>query len=235
MNSQKFLYGLRDGVPIGIGYLTVSFSIGIAFQAAGLSPAQGFWFSILNNTSSGEYAGVTAIVSAATILEVIAVTLVVNARYLLMSCALSQKLAPSVPLRQRLLIGFDVTDELFGIAIAQAGYLNPYYYFGAMCSTIPFWSLGAVLGIILGNLMPAYLVSGFSVTLFGMFLAVIIPAGKKDKVVLACIVVCFICSYLAEKLPLISTMSDGSRTIILTITISAIAALLFPKKEEKNS
>ena len=152
-------------------------------------------------------------------------------RYLLMSCALSQKLPQSMPLIFRMIIGFDVTDEMFGISIAQEGYLNEWYFIGAMCMAVPGWSAGAVFGVILGNILSARLVSALSIMLFGMFIAIIIPVGKADKKVLLCIFVSFIASFAFSRL---SSISSGMQTIILTLVISAAAALIFPKKEEQE-
>ena len=158
--------------------------------------------------------------------------LVVNARYMLMSCALSQHLAPGATLAQRLFLAFDLTDEIFGIAIAQPGYLSVWYYAGAMCVAIPGWSLGTVLGILMGSLMPQWAVSGCSVMLFGMFLAIIIPEGKRNRVVLGCIAVGFFSGWLFSVLPVVGEWSEGARILLLTVVISAGAALLFPRKEE---
>ena len=166
-----------------------------------------------------------------TILEVILVTLITNARYLLMSCALSQRLSADTPMRHRLLIGADVTDELFGISIARKGYLAPQYYYGAMITSVPFWATGTALGIVMGNLLPARVVSALGVALYGMFLAVIIPPCRKSRVITCLVAISFICSYLAANLPFISCLSDGNRTILLTVLIAGIAALLFPVKE----
>ena len=125
--SRRVLYeGMRDGFPIALGYFAVSFSLGIAARNAGLTPVQGFLASILNNASAGEYAAFTLIAAGATYWEVAVITLIANARYLLMSCALAQRFSPATPFFHRLLIGYDVTDELFGITIARPGYLNPY-------------------------------------------------------------------------------------------------------------
>ena len=156
-------------------------------------------------------------------------TLIINARYLLMSCALSQRLHPGTPLVHRLLIGFDVTDELFGIAIAQEGFLNVWYFFGAMCAALPGWSLGTLFGALAGNLLPVWAMNGFSVMLYGMFLAIIMPEGKKNHVVLGAIIVSFALSLLAAKL--LPQLSDGMRILLLTILISAGAAILFPREE----
>lgn len=232
-----FLNGIRDGVPIGLGYFAVAFSLGIAARSAGLTPLQGFVASILTNASAGEYAVFSLIAANAAYLEVALVTLIANARYLLMSCALSQRLSPSASLPWRLTVGFGITDEIFGISIARPGYLDPLYSFGALCFASPCWAAGTALGIIAGNLLPARIVSALSVALFGMFLAVIIPPARKDKVVAGLVLISFAASYAAAVLPLLSSLSDGTRTIILTVVISAAAAILFPVKpnEKENT
>lgn len=233
-NIDALRQGIRDGFPIGFGYLAVSFSLGITARNAGLTPFQSFLTSLLVNASAGEYVGFTLIAAGSTYLEMVFMILVANARYLLMSCAMSQRMRPNAPLHHRLFMAFDITDELFAINIARPGYLHPYYTYGAMLSAAPFWAIGTALGCIAGNLMPQRLVSAFSVALFGMFLAVIIPAARKNRVITGLVVICFAVSYAANYLPLISSISSGTRTIILTVVISAVAAILFPRKEEKE-
>ena len=232
--KRRFVFkeGFLDGIPIGLGYLAVSFSLGIAARNAGLSPFQGFLMSLLNNASAGEYAGLTLIAADAAYVEIALITLITKARYLLMSCALSQKFSPETSLLHRLLVGFDVTDELFGIAIARPGKLNPYYSYGAIAIAAPCWAVGTARGIIAGNLLPLRIVSALSVALFGMFLAIIIPPSRANKVVGVFVLLSFASSYASTLLPYLSTLSDGTRTIILTVALSAIAALLFPIKQE---
>ena len=150
-----FLAGVRDGVPIGLGYLAVAFSLGIAARSAGLNAFQGFLISLLNNASAGEYAAFTVIAADSGFLEMALITLITNARYLLMSCSLSQKFSPDTPLYHRLLVGYDVTDELFGIAIARPGYLDPFYSYGAFVPAIPGWAIGTALGVTAGSILPA--------------------------------------------------------------------------------
>ncbi len=233
--NNAFYQGIKHGIPIGIGYFAVAFSLGIAARNAGLTPFQGFISSALANASAGEYAFFTLIAAHASYFEVALITLITNARYLLMSCALSQRISPSMPFWHRLTIGFDITDELFGIYIARPGYLNPAYCYGAMAVAIPCWATGTAMGIIMGNLLPLRLVSALSVALYGMFLAIIIPPSRKDKVILGLVTVSFLCSYIFYYLPVIRDFSDGNRTIILTVAISAAGALLYPiSQEEKN-
>ena len=204
------------------------------FCDAGFTPFQGFLVSLLNNASAGEYAAFALIMANATYFEVAVITLIANARYLLMSCALAQRFAPETPFWHRLLIGYDVTDELFGITIARPGNLNPYYTYGAILLAAPAWACGTALGIIAGNLLPLRVVSALSVALYGMFLAIIIPPARKDRIVAVLVVISFALSFLCSYLPGISALSEGTRTILLTVAISGAAAVLFPVRQEEN-
>ena len=233
-NKQAVMQGFRDGIPIGLGYFAVAFSLGIAAKNAGLTPFQAFLTSALCHASAGEYAGFTVIAAAASFLEMATITLIANARYLLMSCAMSQRIDREMPFFHRLIMSFFITDELFGIAIARPGCLNPWYSYGAILFASPCWAVGTALGAIAGNLLPLRLVSAFSVALYGMFLAIFIPPARKNKVILGIVVLCFVCSGLGSVLPVISAWSEGTRTIILTLIISAGAALLFPRKSEEE-
>ena len=232
--TQTLKEGFRDGIPIGLGYFAVSFALGVAARRAGLNWFQGFLASLLNNASAGEYAGFKVIEADAPYFEIFLMTLVANARYLLMSCSLSQKFSPGTSLIHRLLVGYDVTDEIFGITIARPGFVDPFYNYGAILIAAPAWSIGTALGIVAGNLLPARIVSALSVALFGMFIAIIIPPSKANNVVGCFVVLSFITSFAAGKLPLISTLSSGTRTIILTVVLAAIAAVLFPVEDEKE-
>ena len=232
--SRVLLAGIRDGLPIGLGYLAVSFSLGIAARNAGLNAFQGFLISLLNNASAGEYAAFTVIAADSGFLEMALITLITNARYLLMSCSLSQKFSPDTPLIHRLLVGYDVTDELFGIAIARPGYLDPFYSYGAFIPAIPGWALGTALGVTAGSVLPARVVSALSVALFGMFLAIIVPPARKNRAVLLCVLVSFVLSGLCAVLPVVKALSEGMRTILLTIVIASAAALLFPVADEED-
>ena len=232
-NRQALLDGFRDGTPIGLGYFVVAFSLGIIAKYVGLSPLQGFVISLLNNASAGEYAAFTVIGSDAPYLEIALLTLVANARYVLMSAVLSQKFSPDTPFYHRIFVGFDVTDEIFGIAIARGGrWLNPFYNYGAMLTALPGWSLGTACGIVAWNFFSPSAVSALSVALYGMFLAVIVPPARKDKVIGASVVASFALSWLAAEF--FPDVSAGNRTIALTILIAGAAAILFPVKEDDD-
>lgn len=227
-NKICFQHGMRDSGPIALGYFAVAFTLGIAARNAGLSALQALIASALNNASAGEYAGFALIAAGGGYLEMAVMTLVVNARYLLMSCALSQKLKPDTPLRHRMAIAYDVTDEIFGICVAQPGYLNPRYAYGAIAVAIPGWAFGTFFGVIMGNVLPTRVVSALSVGLYGMFLAIIIPPARKNRVIAGVVALGFTASYLVNRLPLFSHLSTGIKTIALTVALALLAAFLFP-------
>lgn len=233
-NKEWYKQGLHDGVPIGLGYFAVAFTLGIVAKNAGLTAIQTFLATALTNASAGGYAGFTAIAENSTYIDIALTMLIVNARYLLMSAALSQKLAPNTPLKHRMLVAFDVTDEIFGISVAVNGTLNPYYNYGAMTVSIPCWATGAMMGVLMGNILPQNLVSALSVGLYGMFLAIVIPPARKNKIIAGIVILSMILSFLFTKIPFISGMSSGIRVIVLTVVIALLAAILFPVKEEEN-
>ena len=228
------LKGMKDGVPIMIGYFAVSFTLGIAAKNAGLTPFQAALVSLFNNASAGEFAAFTLIRSGAGYASVALMTLIANARYLLMSFALSQKLEENTGTIKRMILGFDVTDELFGISMMYPGKLDPIYTYGAMLLALPGWSLGTGLGALMGELLPIRIVSALSVGLYGMFIACIIPQAKKDRVVLYLIIACFALSGIVNLMPWFDIIPSGTKVILLTVLIAGAAAVLFPVKEDED-
>ena len=229
-NRTEFLQGLRDGLPIGLGYFAVSFTLGITARRAGLTAFQAALASFLTNASAGEAAGFTVIAEGGCYLSMAIMILVANARYLLMSTALTQKLRPETSILSRLIIGYDVTDEIFGVSIARPGWLCPFYSYGVFVLPLIGWSSGTYLGVMMGNLLPANLVSALSVGLYGMFIAIIIPPARKERVIAVLVALSMILSYACARLPVVSGLSSGTRIIILTVLIAAGAALLRPVK-----
>lgn len=234
-NLTCYKKGLRDGVPIALGYFAVAFTLGIMAKKSGLTPFEAMLTAALTNASAGGFAGFELIGANAPYIEMVIMQIIVNARYLLMSCALSQKISPKTSLLHRCIIAFDVTDEVFGISIAQKGDLNPFYNYGAMSIVIPSWALGTYFGVVMGNVLPVKLVSALSVGLYGMFLAIIIPPARKNPVIAGIIIISFALSLAFSVLPILCDISSGVRVIILTVVISLLAAILFPLKEEEEN
>jgi predicted branched-subunit amino acid permease len=214
-----------------MGYFAVSIALGIAARSAGVSSIQAALTSLLINASAGEYAGFSLIAVGASYVEVTVMEAVANARYLLMSASLSQKLDTRTRTWERLLLGFTVTDEIFGASISVEGKLSPYFTYGAFIIATLGWTSGTFLGAVLGNVLPARLLSALAVGLYGMFISVFIPEAKKNKIVAALVAISFALSYALEKIPVIRDVSSGIRIIILTVAISLGAAIIFPVKE----
>ena len=225
--------GLKDGIPICLGYLAVSFTFGITAVQQGISSLQATLMSTTNYTSAGQFAAISLIVAGAPYLELALAQLVINLRYCLMSAALSQKIQPSISLPHRLLISFGITDEIFGVSVLREGVLSPYYIYGLMSAAMPGWTTGTLLGGVLRNLLPFRLQSALGIAIYGMFIAVIIPPVRKNKTLLALVLVSMVASALFQIAPVLQNISGGFQVILLTLVLSAIAAICFPVKEVK--
>ncbi len=232
--KQWFLRGMRAGVPISLGYFAVALTLGIAAKNAGFTAFEATLTSFLINASAGEYIGFTLISAGAGYAEVFIMEAVANARYLLMSCALSQKLDPKAGIGKRLLLGYCITDEVFGASISVEGHVDPLFTYGAMMVAVPGWSLGTLCGAVLGNVLPIGLLSALSVSLYGMFISVFVPEAKRNKIVAALVLISFALSFAFMKIPLFDGISEGIKIIILTVVISFAAALIFPVKEDNE-
>lgn len=233
-HKSWYVKGLRDGLPIALGYFAVSFALGITAKNAGFTAFQAALTAMLTNASAGAYAGFTLVAAGAGYIEMAVMQFVANARYLLMSCALSQKLDSKTGLIHRLIIGFDITDEIFGISVAVKGKLDPWYTYGAMTVSIPGWAAGTYLGVVVGNVLPTIIVNALSVGLYGMFLAIIIPPARRDKTVGALVIVSMAASFIFAKVPPMSAIPEGVRIIVLTVAISLLAAIICPKGDEHD-
>ena len=216
-----------------MGYFAVAFSLGIIARQAGLTAAIGFVSSFFTRASAGEYGVYTLVAAQAAYAEIVAMCLVVNLRYMLMSAALSQKIAPGTSWFHRILMACCVTDKVFGVSIAHPGYCPPAYTYSAALISTLFWASGCAAGIIAGGMLPTNIVAALSVALYGMFLAIIMPPARDDRHVLYAVAASFALSGACAVAPVVSSWSSGTRTIVLTILISAVAAWLKPVKPEE--
>lgn len=233
--KKWFLKGLRDGIPIMLGYFAVSIALGIwAGGNAGMTAPQATLASALIMASAGQYVGFRLIAEGAGYMLVVLNEAVANARYLLMSAALSQKVDGDLPLRHRLLMGLWITDEIFGLSVSVKGRLNPYYNYGMAAVATPGWALGTLTGVVLGNVLPDRVVSALSVGLFGMFMSIFVPPARKNRVIAALVAISFAASYLFNAVALFDAIPSGVKIIALTVVISLGAALLFPVGGEEG-
>ncbi|MDR2889219.1 MAG: AzlC family ABC transporter permease [Lachnospiraceae bacterium] len=229
-----FKRGFKDGFPIFLGYLAVSFTLGIAAKRVGMTPFQATLMSVTNYTSAGQFAAIGLIGAGGSYLELAITQLVVNIRYFLMSCALTTKLPTGLPFYHRLFLAGTITDEVFGLSAAAEGRLSPFYSYGAMAFAALGWGGGTLLGIVTGNALPDRLLRAFGVALYGMFIAIIIPKAKESKVFAGIITLSMVASLLFAVLPLLKEISAGFRTILLTVMIAGVAARLFPIEGAKQ-
>ncbi len=235
-NSTEFKRGIIDGIPIALGYLAVSFTFGIMAKKEGLSIFQATLLSFTNLTSAGQFAGLGIIAAGASYLEMAFTQLIINLRYCLMSCSLSQKLDTNAKFFHRFIMSYGITDEIFGICSSRPKKLSPFYCYGAICVASPGWALGTFLGALSGSILPTRILSALGVALYGMFIAIIIPPAKNNKVIRGLVIISMLASLLFSILPVLKNISSGFTIIILTVIIAGAAALLFPIdiNEEQN-
>lgn len=233
--KESFAAGLRDGVPICLGYIAVSFTFGIMAKNANMSTWEAVMISATNLTSAGQFAGLSLITSSASYIEMAITQFIINLRYCLMSCALSQKLDTHFPFFHRFFIAYGITDEIFGVSVCREGKLSPFYSYGVIALAAPGWTLGTFLGIVSGNILPARVISALSVALYGMFIAVIIPPSRGNKILTGVVLISMMMSLIFTKAPVLCRISSGFRIIILTLLIAGVAAYLFPIREEEGT
>lgn len=230
-DARIIVRGMKDGIPICLGYFAVSFAFGMLAVTSGLSVLQAVGLSLTNLTSAGQVAGVSLIQAGAAYYEMALTQLIINLRYCLMSFSLSQKIDRKAPFFHRFFISYGITDEIFAVAASQKDKVGPGYIYGLISVAAPGWVLGTLCGAVAGNLMPASLVNALGIAIYGMFLAIIIPQAKSDKVILACVAGAMVLSALFGVLPGLKRVSAGFVIIIVTVVSAGTAAWLFPVKE----
>lgn len=232
--KSEFKAGLKDGIPIALGYLSVSFSVGIMILTGGMSVFQGALMSLTNVTSAGQFAGIRIIIAGGTIIELILTEFIINLRYALMSLSMSQKLSKKVTLWQRLVIAFANTDEIFAVAMAHKKSLTFSYMVGLQSMPVLAWVLGTVLGAVACDLMPKALSTAMGVALYGMFIAIVVPAARKVKPVLMVSVLAILFSCMFYFIPAFKGISEGVSIIVSTMLAAGIGAIAFPVDDTED-
>ena len=234
METEKlsFKEGLADGIPIGLGYLSVSFSFGIAAVTQGVSAMAATAISMTNLTSAGQVAGLGIITAAGTLLEMALAQLIINMRYALMSLSLSQKLDSGFTTPHRFLAAFGITDEIFAVASGKPKEVTPRYMYGLILLPFLCWSMGTLLGGIAGSVLPEMLRSALGIAIYGMFIAIFIPPARKSAGVLVTVIISAAMSCGLRYIPLFSHVSSGFAIIICTLAAAAAGAIWFPTKEQ---
>ncbi len=217
---------MTHGIPIALGYLSVSFGFGIMAVQSGLSPLSAVLISVTNLTSAGQAAGVSVIAAGGGLAEMAATQLVINIRYALMAISLSQKTDRSFSLWKRLIAAYGITDEIFAVASAQHGKLKASYMYGLILSAFLGWTLGTALGASAGQLLPTDITNAMGIVLYGMFIAIVIPSARKSRSILLVAVIAAAVSLLFKYL--ITAVSGGFAVIISAAAAAAVGALFFP-------
>ena len=235
MNQHNsFSEGVRDGLPICLGYLSVSFAFGIAAVGLGLSLPEAVLISMCNVTSAGQLAGAPIIAAFGSLVELVLTQLVINLRYALMSVSLSQKLGETVRFRDRFWIGFCVTDEIFGVSSAKEGAVGRLYMAGLILTPFLGWTAGTLLGAAAGHILPQMLISALGVAIYGMFIAIVVPPCKRSRPTLLCVLLSVALSCLLYYLPLFDGLGSGFAIIICAVVASLVFALVCPLPDREE-
>lgn len=232
MNKREFKEGIRDGLPICLGYLSVSMAFGLTAVKSGMPIWSAILISLTNLTSAGQFAGTNLLIAHSSYMELALTTFVINIRYFLMSLSVSQKVDKDFGVKERLIASFGVTDEVFAVSMQRRSELTFSYMLGLIVTPILGWTGGTALGAMATSLLPEALTDAMGIALYGMFIAIIVPPAREHKSVLFAVLLAIAMSYAFTYLPILSAFSGGWSVIIITVTVSALAAWLFPIPKE---
>lgn len=229
---RDFKNGLRDGIPIALGYISVSFTFGLQAVSSGLYWWESVLISLTNLTSAGQFAGLDIMIRGGGFwVEMACAQLVINLRYSLMSLSLSQKADGSLRGIHRWLTGFGITDEIFAVAMGNKNDVSRSYLYGLILLPILGWTSGTLIGAAAGQILPEVVRSSLGIAIYGMFLAIIIPPAKKNHAVLKVVVIAVVLSCAFKWLPILNSVSSGFVIIICTVIAALVGAIFFPVKE----
>ena len=231
---MHFRKGLEDGIPVALGYFSVSIAFGLIAVQSGFTWIAAVLISFTNLTSAGQFAGVTVMAGMGTYIEMAVTQVVINSRYALMGIALSQKTDSRFKGIWRLIFGFAITDEIFAVAIGQDGNVSRRYFAGLAFLPIIGWSAGTLCGAVLGNIMPEIVTNALGVALYGMFIAVVVPKARENIHVLIVVLIAIAISSILFYVPVFSIISSGFAIIICAVVASIAGALLFPVNEDDD-
>lgn len=233
MNFKEYRMGVSRGLPVGVGYFSVSFGFGAMAVAQGVKALEATLISVTNLTSAGQFAGLTLIVASATLWEMVLTQLVINSRYALMSLALSQRMGQKIGLLPRLVIAFFNTDEIFALAMARQEPLTVPFLLGLGTLPIIGWSLGTLCGALAGSILPQAIRAALGVMLYGMFIAIVVPPAKEDRRILGAVALALGLSCLFAWMPGLKTVSPGISIVVCTVAAAGILAWRCPIGEEE--
>lgn len=215
--KQDLTRGARAGIPIALGYLSVSFTFGLVAVSSGLTPLQACLISMTCLTSAGQFAGLDIMVMGGSFFEMAFAQFIINLRYSLMSISLSQKADDTFSFPVRLLASFGVTDEIFAVSMAKNKTISKYYMAGIIGTAYLGWAGGTFAGALMGNILPGIVVDALGIAIYGMFLAIIIPPAREDGKILRVILIAVFISVLIKYTPGLDRISSGFSIIICAV------------------
>ena len=233
-NQLTFLKGLKDGLPIALGYLSVSFTFGILVVSYGLDIWVPILTSLSNFTGTGQFIGMEMLKDGSALLEIAFTMVIINIRYVLMSISMSQKMENGVGFGKRLMISFGVTDEVYAVSMSQDGELNFKYLMGLMLGSFVGWMSGTTLGALAGSIIPAVLISAMGITIYGMFIAIIVPPAKDSRPVLITVLIALIISCILYLIPVLRE-NNFYIIIIAGIISTLVVTFMFPIHDEVDT
>lgn len=231
---NDFRHGIRKGIPIAIGYLSVSFTFGVKAVHGGIPVWIAVLMSLTNVTSAGQFAGITLMIAQGGYVELAMTTFIINIRYMLMSFSLSQKVDSRLTLGQRLRIGYGITDEIFAVAMAEQGTISAHFMYGLITMPVLGWTFGTALGSMASQLMPDVLSRAMELGLYAMFIAIIIPPAKKNKAIAIVVALAVVIACILYTAPVLKNISVGFQVILATVLAASAGAFLFPVKQEES-
>lgn len=234
MKKQEFLAGVRDGIPICLGYFSVSLAFGLTAVLSGLPVWAAIVISLTNLTSAGQFAGANLLIANGGMIELAISMVIINARYFLMSLSVSQKVEQKMTMKQRLGISYGITDEIFAVSMQHKGDLSAVYMAGLILTPVIGWTGGTIVGAVATSLMPESLASALGIALYGMFIAIIIPPAREHRNVMIAVLMAIAASVAFANLPVLKNLSSGWAIIIITVAVSAVAAWLFPVNQDEE-
>lgn len=235
MSALTYKRGVKDGLPIALGYLSVSFTFGITAVGMGIPPLAAILISMTNLTSAGQVQGIRIISACGGYIEMALAQLIINLRYALMGISLSQKLSHKYTLPHRIISSFGITDEIFAVASGQTEEIPPCYMYGLITLPYIFWAAGTAAGALLGAILPQSLQAALGIAIYGMFIAIVVPPAKKSRGIMVVSLIAAALSCVVEYVPLFSGLSSGISVIICTVIAAGLGALLLPRKPEEVS
>ena len=232
--KEEFKQGIKDGIPICLGYFSVSMAVGLTAVKAGLPIWAAVLISFSNLTSAGQYAGIGIMAAGGGALELMITTLTINMRYFLMSLSVSQKVDDKFNIPKRMIAAFGITDEVFAVSMQRKKDLSFIYMVGLILTPLLGWTLGTLTGAVAADLLPKIVSNAMGIAIYGMFIAIIVPPSRENPKVFFAVALAIVASFIFTYVPVIKELTSGWKIIIIAVVVSALAAFLFPIKEAEE-